>query len=62
MAKIETWHRRQAIVLASQLPEDTTDAKMVLEAVQELVETFLVREPAAPLPANVVSLRDIPCA
>lgn len=36
------WHRRQAIVLASQLPDNTADALMVLQALQELVESFLV--------------------
>lgn len=35
------WHRRHAIMLASQLPEDRADAELVLQAVQELMETFL---------------------
>lgn len=57
MAKIETWHRRHAVMLASQLPEDTTDAKLVLQAVQELVETFLMQSPEGPPPDNVLTLR-----
>lgn len=31
------WHRRQALMLASQLPESTEDAQMVLRAVSELL-------------------------
>lgn len=37
------WHRRQAITLAGQLPDDPVDALMVLQAARELVETFLMR-------------------
>lgn len=44
------WHRRQAIVLASQLPDSSADALMVVQALQELVETFLA--------ANDVSLEE----
>lgn len=54
---MEGWHRRHAVMLASQLPEDTTDAKLVLQAVQELVETFLVQTPEGPQPDNVRTLR-----
>jgi Uma2 family endonuclease len=36
------WHRRHAIILAGQLPDNTADALLVLEATKELVETFLV--------------------
>jgi hypothetical protein len=39
------WHRRHALVIAGQLPEDPADAEMVLKALQELVETFLMRVP-----------------
>lgn len=52
------WHRRQAIVLASQLPDNTTDAVLVLQALRELVDTFLVAndgaERAVALGANVL--------
>lgn len=37
----ENWHRRQAIQLAAQLPEDAKDALIVLELTKELVEVFL---------------------
>jgi hypothetical protein len=36
------WHRRQAIVLASQLPDNTADAVLVVLALKELVDQFLV--------------------
>jgi hypothetical protein len=36
------WHRRHAITLASQLPDNPADALLVLQAAKELVETFLV--------------------
>lgn len=52
------WHRRQAIVLASQLPDDPTDAILVLQALTELVDTFLVAgggvERVAGLAANIL--------
>jgi hypothetical protein len=41
MGMPQNWHRRQAMLLASQLPENTADALLVLQAAQELVETFL---------------------
>jgi hypothetical protein len=57
MMKVETWHRRQALMLASQLPEGRDDALAVLDCVRELVATFLqsdTPEPAAK--AKVLSL------
>ena len=50
------WHRRQALMLAGQLPESLTDAEMVLQAVQELFETFLKgnREEAPERQENVL--------
>jgi hypothetical protein len=61
--KIEQWHRRQAITLASQLPDNPADALMVLQAARELVETFL--QPDTPEPAKatakiVTLVRDCP--
>lgn len=35
-------HRRHALQLACQLPEDATDALLILDAARELVETFLM--------------------
>ncbi len=38
-----TWHRRHALMLASQLPENHADAKLVVQAITELLETFLAQ-------------------
>lgn len=37
------WHRRHALTLASQLPDNVADARLVLEAVSEIVEEFLIK-------------------
>ena len=39
------WHRKQALLLASQLPDNINDAKLVLQAVTELLETFIATAP-----------------
>ena len=55
--KIETWHRRHALMLASQLPDGRDDALAVLDCVRELVATFLRSEEPAPAPkAKVLAL------
>lgn len=50
------WHRRQAMLLASQLPENPDDAHLVVQAITELLETFLAQGPAdqAARPSNVL--------
>jgi hypothetical protein len=48
------WHKRQAMVLAGQLPENTEDALLVLQAVRELVETFLMEDQGQPAKASNV--------
>lgn len=50
------WHRRHALAIAGQLPENTADALLVLQAVRELVDTFLSKSPDAegPRAANVL--------
>jgi len=50
------WHRRHALTIAGQLPENLADARLVLEAVSELVEEFLIKSEAAEpeRPTNVV--------
>lgn len=40
------WHRRHALMLAGQLPENIEDAELILQAAQELVQKFLKAEPA----------------
>lgn len=37
----DSWHRRHAIQIAAQLPEDPADALLVLELAKQLVEEFL---------------------
>lgn len=56
MERPNNWHRRQALMLASQLPEDVTDARLIIEAVRELLDTFMVEEApkAVERPTNVL--------
>lgn len=51
------WHRRHAVTLASQLPDNLDDALIVIEAMKDLVEQYLkaVPEEAKTPPANVIS-------
>jgi hypothetical protein len=59
--KIENWHRRQAFIIASQLPENQQDALAVLEAARELVATFLQADATeAPKAPVVVFVRPRP--
>lgn len=39
------WHKRHAMMIAGQLPENLADARLVVEAVTELLETFLATAP-----------------
>jgi hypothetical protein len=41
------WHRRLALGLSAQLPDNAEDARAVLDCVEELVETFLYPRPPA---------------
>lgn len=49
--KTEAWHRRQAIQIAAQLPENGEDALIVLGLARELVDAFLYppQRPETPL-------------
>jgi hypothetical protein len=47
--KVQTWHRRHAILLAAQLPEDHDDALAVLCAAIDLVQGFLAGDEAKPV-------------
>lgn len=40
-----SWHRRHAMMLASQLPENPADAELVMEAMNELLHTFMAKAP-----------------
>ena len=57
--QMEHWHRRHAMAIAGQLPDSATDALLVIEAMRELVETFLSPADATAdtLAANVVAFR-----
>jgi hypothetical protein len=57
-SKIEQWHKRHALSLASQLPDSTTDALIILRFTQTLVEDFMVGQdaPAKPQIAVVTEL------
>lgn len=57
MSNLENWHRRQALALASQLPDNANDALLVIEATREIVERFLMPKQVEPLPENVLTLR-----
>jgi hypothetical protein len=56
--KIEQWHRRHAVMLASQLPESMADSMAILERLKELVETFLQSDARASQGHSLV--RDCP--
>jgi hypothetical protein len=39
------WHRRHALQIVAQLPDDPADALIVLEHARKLVEEFLAADP-----------------
>jgi hypothetical protein len=53
--KYENWHRRHAVMLASQLPEETEDALAVLRLATQLVTGFLAVDEPAKKPAPVIA-------
>ena len=53
--KIEPWHRRHAPMLASQLPEKSDDAIIILRLAIELAEGFLA-DSDKPEPAKVLTI------
>ncbi len=59
MKLMETWHRRQALILVAQLPEPIEDAKLVLQAMQDLVDNYLIEVPAPPRLTNVLPLMPV---
>ena len=53
------WHRRQALLIASQVPDRLEDARLIMQAMQELVDNFLdsgCRDAPPAEPRKVVSL------
>ncbi|XIA66852.1 hypothetical protein ACFIOY_13710 [Bradyrhizobium sp. TZ2] len=55
--KEENWHRRHAVMLASQLPEETEDALAVLRLATQLVTGFLAGPSPMKKPASVAVLK-----
>jgi hypothetical protein len=41
------WHLKTAMVLAGQLPDNPDDARVVLQAVQDLLDNFLAKPTSA---------------
>jgi hypothetical protein len=41
MPNSDNWHRRQAVAIASTLPEDLSDARIILQLTMELLDGFL---------------------
>ena len=41
MLMSDAWHRRQAVAIASTLPEDAADARIILKLAMELLDGFL---------------------
>jgi|SRR5882724_10235606 len=58
----ENWHRRHAVMLASQLLEATEDALAVLRLATELVTGFLDGPSATKKPATIVRIGGNECA
>lgn len=55
MTKIEPWHRRHAVMLASQLPENTEDGLIILRLATQFVTDFLMQSGEAQKPAPVIA-------
>ena len=41
MKVADGWHRRQAVAIASTLPEEIEDARLILQLAMELLEGFM---------------------
>jgi hypothetical protein len=51
----DNWHKRHALSLASQLPENDSDAKAIIRELQHLVDTWL-HVPDVAEPSKVLRL------
>jgi hypothetical protein len=57
----DAWHRRQAVAIASTLPDDTADARIILRLTMELLEGFLSENgKTIKLGAGVLASRPLP--
>jgi hypothetical protein len=52
MGKAEQWHKRHALNVVAQLPENVSDALQILECAKELVENFLIEAERPPIAAS----------
>jgi hypothetical protein len=51
----ENWHKRHAISLACQLPDNAEDANLIIRALQDLVDSWLHVAPA-PAPSKLLAI------
>src|SRR5437879_5910716 len=54
----ENWHKRQAICMACQLPENASDANAIIRELQNLVDTWLHPAEVSAPPKVVSIVRD----
>ena len=60
MSDIEPWHRRHAVSLAAQLPDDMDDALLILTLTINLVADFLhPKEKQRESEGNVIQLASV---
>lgn len=52
MSNATSWHKRQALQIAAQLPEDVADARAILGHVQDLVSFFFEGPPPTSPPGQ----------
>ena len=58
--KEESWHRRHAVMLASQLPDNPEDGLIILRLATRLVVEFLAKEEEAPA-GKLIAIRRPEC-
>jgi hypothetical protein len=57
----ENWHKRHALNLAAQLPDNASDANAIIRELQDLVTSWLHVEESSPPAAKVLTMvRDQP--
>jgi hypothetical protein len=59
-SKVTSWHRRQAMQLAIQLPEEREDAQKVVNCIQRYLVKFLYGPPAPRPPGDSRNQRVVP--
>jgi hypothetical protein len=51
----QAWHKRHAITLAGQLPDNTEDCLIILRLITQIVTDFLMQSDEAQKPSPVVA-------